>query len=890
MAESAITFVVQSLSNLLVQKAEFFKGVHGEVGWLRDELQRMQCFLKDADARQDEDQGVRNWVTEIRTAAYDAEDIVDIFILKMESQRRHSFIKRYVLIFKELLNLRKVGNEIEAFRARISDISKSCETYGIKSIGEGTSSCTSRERLRQLRRSSPRGLDKDIIGMQKDVTQLVARLLKKENHLTVISLVGMGVIGKTTLAKKVFNHSDVRCHFDCLAWIYVSQEYRPKDILFGIIKEVIRPTKEQLEMMDNIQEEELEKMLYEHLQEKKYLVVLDDIWTTEAWDLLKRAFPDMDNGSKVMLTTRNKDVALHADRRTAPYELRLLGKEESWELFLRNAFLDGTGGNCPQELEDIGRRIVEKCDGLPLAIIVAGGLLSGKSLLSDWERVLNNIDSHFAKGKNGVLPILALSYIDLPNYLKSCFLHLSLFPEDFVISTRKLFQLWIAEGLIPQREETMEVIAEDYLNELIDRNMVQVVRTSASKRVKQCRIHDVLRDLSILKAKEEIFLEIRGKIELPPSIKSRHQSVHCNFNRYFATKPSIPGLRSLLLFHPYDPTDSMKFLYFDTICGSFKLLRVLNLENMQIGCLHREIGRLINLRYLDLKNTGINQLPSSMRYLKSLQTLDISGNVSLRKIPDMICKMENLRHLYMNALTCTGKLRIDTLENLQTLSWIHIDNWKVKNSGNLVNLRKLGVEVFSDSDLNRLFNSIAELERLESLQLVSVDIDIHLPSLPTLSILRSVSKLCLEGRIRMLPPPDEFPPNITQLTLHRSFLSVNPMGVLKLLPKLSILRLRKQSYTANQMTIYAGGFPLLNFLELESLGGLEHLTIQDGAMPRLKHFRITGCQGLECLPVGIMSATTLQKLEICRMTSEFVNMLQGKDSYKVKHIPSITFG
>ncbi|KAI9162565.1 hypothetical protein LWI28_028559 [Acer negundo] len=582
MAESVITFVVQSLSNLLVQKAEFFKGVHGQVGWLRDELQRMQCFLKDADAKQDEDQGVRNWVTEIRTAAYDAEDIVDIFILKMESQRRHGFIKRYALIFKEVLNLRKVGNEIEAFRARISNISKSCETYGIKSIGEGTSSSTSRERLRQLRRSSPRGVDKDIIGMKKDVTQLVARLLKKENHLTVISLVGMG-------------------------------------------------------------------------------------------------------------------------------------------------------------------------------------------------------------------------------------------------------------------------------------------------------------------AKEEIFLEIHGKIEFPPSIKSRHQSIHSNFNPYFASKPSIPGLRSLLLFHPYDPTDSMKFLYLDTICGSFKLLRVLNLENMQIGYLQKEIGRLINLRYLDLKNTGINQLPSSMRYLKSLQTLDISGNVSLRKIPDMICKMENLRHLYMNALTCTGKLRIDSLENLQTLSWIHIDNWKVKNSGNLANLRKLGVAVYSGSDLNRFLNSIAELERLVSLQLVPVDTDIHLPSLSGISLLHSVTKLCLEGRIRMLPPPHEFPPNIAQLTLHKSFLCVNPMGVLKQLPKLSILRLRKQSYTENQMTIYAGGFPLLNSIELEGLEGLENLTIQDGAMPRLRQFRISSCRGIEYLPAGIMSATSLQELEICRMTSAFVSRLRGKDNYKVKHIPSITF-
>ncbi|TXG70948.1 hypothetical protein EZV62_005883 [Acer yangbiense] len=887
MAESAITYVAQSLSDLLVQKSEFLIGVRGQVEWLRDELRRMQCFLKDAEAKQEEDQRVHNWVTEIRNAAYDAEDIVDTFILKIESRRRHNFIKRYAHIFKELLDLRKVGKEIEAFQARISDISKSCETYGIKSIGEGTSS--TRERLRQLRRSSPRGVDKDIIGMENDVAQLVAQLLIKDNQLTVISLVGMGGIGKTTLAKKVFNNGAVRGNFHCLAWIYVSQEYRPKDVLLGIIREVTRPTKEIMDIMDSLQEEELERMLYEHLQEKRYLVVLDDIWTTEAWDLLKRAFPDMENSSKVMLTTRNRDVALHANARTAPYEMSLLGEEESWELFLRKAFLDGTDENCLQEFEDIGRRVVEKCDGLPLAIIVAGGLLSRKSSVSEWERILNNIDSHFAKGQSGVLAILALSYIDLPHYLKSCFLHLSLFPEDFVISTRKLLQLWIAEGLIPQREERMEVIAEDYLNELIDRNMIQVVRTSASKRVKQCRIHDVLRDLSIYKAKEEIFMEIHGKTDLLPSMKSRHQSIHSNFDRYFSSKPSIPGLRSLLLFHPYDPAGSMLFLHFDIICANFKLLRVLDLENMRIRYLHKEIGKLINLRFLDLKNTGINQLPSSVRYLKSLQTLDISGNVSLRKIPDMICKMDNLRHLYMNALTCPGQLRIDTLKNLQTLSCIHIDNWNVKNTATLVNLRKLAVEVYSDSDLNRFFNSIAELERLISIRLVSVDTYHHLPSLSELSILRSVTKLRLEGRIRMLPIPQEFPPNIVQLTLQGSFLMLNPMNVLQHLPKLSILRLRMQSYTGEQMAILAGGFPLLKFLELEGLDVLEALTIQDGAMPRLKHFRISSCQLLTKPPFGLVYATALQELEICSMPRQFTNRLRGEDSNIVKHIPSITY-
>ncbi|KAI9160697.1 hypothetical protein LWI28_010758 [Acer negundo] len=891
MAESAISHVALSLSDLLVQKVELLKGVGGQVEWLHDELRRMQCFLKDADAKQEDDQRVHNWVIEIRNATYDAEDIVDTFVLKIESWRRNSFITRYAQIFKKILILRKVGKEIEAFRARISDISRSCETYGIKSIGEGTSS-TSRERLFQLRRSSPRGVDKDVIGMENDTAQLVAELLKKENRLAVISLVGMGGIGKTTLAKRVFNHEVVRDHFNCFAWIYVSQDYKPKDVLHGIVREVTRPTKELLETINNLQEEGLEKMLYEHLLGKRYLVVVDDIWTMEDWDTLKRVFPETDNGSKVMLTTRNRDVALHADLRTTPYELHLLSKEESWELFLRKAFLDGNDTNCPQEFQDIGRRIVEKCDGLPLAIVVAGGMLSRKSLVSEWERFLNNINSDFAKGQHGVLAILSLSYIDLPRHLKSCFLHLSLFPEHFVISTRKLFQLWIAEGLIPQQEERMEVIAEDYLNELIDRNMVQVVRTTVNKRVKQCRIHDVLRDLLILKANEEIFIEIHGKTDFQPSIKSRHHSVHSNFARYFASEPATPRLRSLLLFHHFElcyPTRWMKVSHLDFISSNCKLLRVLDFENVFIGHLPKVIGKLIHLRYLCLKNSRLTKLPSSMRYLKSLLTLDLSGAVFLREIPYAICKMGNLRHLYMNASLCKGKLSINTLKNLHTLSLVQINNLKLKTPGMLLNLRKLGVALDEDSDVNKFSNSIAELEQLESLRLVSSMPATSLPSLHGLSQVHRLKKLFLQGRINMIRGPHEFPPNIAQLTLHTSFLSMNPMDVLKQLPKLSILRMRNQSYTGDEMAISAGGFHLLNFLELEGLDELQVLTIENGAMPRLRHLRISSCRELKELPAGIVSATTLQELEIIQMPVAFVNRLRGDDSHKVKHIPSIIF-
>ncbi|KAK2653895.1 hypothetical protein Ddye_013751 [Dipteronia dyeriana] len=652
-----------------------------------------------------------------------------------------------------------------------------------------------------------------------------------------------------------------------------TEDYKPKDVLHGIVREVTRPTKELLETINNLQEEGLEKMLYEHLLGKRYLVMVDDIWTMEAWDTLKRAFPEMDNGSKVMLTTRNRDVALNVDPRTTPYELHLLSKEESWELFLRKAFLDYTDVNCPQEFHDIGRRIVEKCDGLPLAIVVAGGLLSRKSLVSEWERFLNNINSDFAKGQHGVLAILSLSYIDLPSHLKSCFLHLSLFPEHFVISTRKLFQLWIAEGLIPRRQERMEVIAEEYLNELIDRNMVQVVRTTVNKRVKQCRIHDILRDLLIFKAKEEIFIEIHGKTDLQPSTKSRHHSVHSNFARYFASEPAIPRLRSLLLFHHFElcyPKPWMRISHLDFICANCKLLRVLDFENVFIGHLPKVIGKLIHLRYLCLKNSRLDKLPSTMRYLKSLQTLDLSGAVFLQEIPNAICKMENLRHLYMNASSCKGKLRIDTLKNLHTLSLVQINNLKLQTAGKLLNLRKLGVALDEDSDVSKFCNSIAELEQLESLQLVSAMPFKSLPSLQGLSEVHCLIKLCLQGRINTIPGPHEFPPNIAQLTLHTSFLSMNPMDVLKKLPKLSILRIRKQSYTGDQMAISAGGFRLLNFLELEGLDELQVLTIENGAMPRLRYLRISSCLELKELPVGIMSATTLQELEIIRMTIIFV--------------------
>ncbi|ONI25018.1 hypothetical protein PRUPE_2G274900 [Prunus persica] len=879
MAEAAVIFVLERVADVLAE-IHFPKDVRPEIQRLRDELKRMQCFLKDADAKQESDLQVRNWVSDVRNLAYDAEDLIDTHILKIESfkYKKRNFLYRYASTLKART---KIGKDLAAIRTRISDIAISHEAYGIRSIGDGTSHAIANERLLKLRRTTPRGQDKDIVGLEEDIATLVARLVL-EDQWRAISIVGMGGIGKTTCAKEVYNHGDVQTFFDCRAWVYVSQQFRTRDILQSIIKQVATRTKDMTKLL----EEELEEMLYKLLQGRRYLVVLDDIWSTTAFDSLAKAFPSDGSGNKLLLTTRNNNVALHADAQSLPHELRFRSQEDSWKLLCRKAFTESIDRVCPPQLEEIGQEIVVKCSGLPLAIIVVGGMLSRKRRLSEWQRVLNTIRLLLARDPNGVSAILALSYYDLPYDLKFCFLYLGLFPEDYLFSARKLFRMWIAEGLIPQHGGKMEDVAEEYLNELIDRNMVQVARWSANERVKHCQLHDLMRDLSISKAKAEEFLYIHGNLDTvaPASYhalsRARRHAIYSNGS--LSLKESSPNLRSLLFFK----VDQIKceISSYD-ICTCFKLLRVLELEELKVSSIPREIGEMIHLRYLGLKHSSIKELPEEIGCLSNLQTLDIAENFSLGKIPDVLWKMKSLRHFYMHARLLAGKLRIDTLQNLQTLSDMHIGSWNETSPANLISLRKLGLKGSFTANRVRIFNSLAKLVSLHSLSLKSADV--VFPSLSQLSSLRYVIKLHLSGGIIKLPEPHEFPPNLNQLTLYHSRLDKNPMEILEKLPYLFVLRLKSSSFLGKKLKFSPNGFPQLEFLELEFLEFLEALEGEESAMPKIRSLQIVGCGRLRMLPEEIKYATTLRELVFKEMPRNFLDRLQGEDSHKVQHVPSI---
>ncbi|KAF8398504.1 hypothetical protein HHK36_017433 [Tetracentron sinense] len=715
MAESVVSFVVERFGDLLIQEAVFLHGVSGQVQSMQSEMKRMQCFLKDADAIQEKNERVRNWVAEIRDVAYDAEDVIDRFILKVSSRRRGGLkgvLKRYVCIFDEWIELHKVGKKMEVIQAKIHDITNSLQNYGIRSIdheGEGTSSTN--ESQQELRRSYSHVEEDDVIGLEKDTKALVEELIKEEVQRRVVSIVGMGGLGKTTLAKKVYNHDVIKRHFDCTAWVFISQQCRIRDVILEILNRVVNPTNAEREINEKMKDAELVKQLYTILEGKRYLVVLDDIWSTDTWDRLRPSFPNGKSGSKFMLTTRNIAVAVHSDPWSVPHELRYLTEEESWELLCNKAFPKNLSPGCPPGFEQFKREIVGKCGGLPLAVVVVGGLLATKKSLDEWGMVISNISPHLNKDEQEqVLGILALSFNNLPYHLKPCFLYLGMFPEDFAIPVGKLIKLWISEGFVPQSRqraggETMEEMAELYLAELIHRCMVQVGERSSTRGIKTCRVHDLMRDLCLLKAREYNFVEIYNQENMEVRdnsnsvvvsiAKSRRFAIHfgeqrCDTNLFGR---EALNLRSLLLFVPRSRfgLDLIRKKQVKNMYKDFKLLRVL------------EIGNLINLRYLGLKYTHIKKLPPSIGKLRSLQTLDL--RILGTEVPDVIWKMERLRYLHLRFSESTKELRIDTLRNLQTLKRVKAGSWIEKEQAKAVlespvmdRLLSLSLDLHDDDD------------------------------------------------------------------------------------------------------------------------------------------------------------------------------------------------
>ncbi|VAH99108.1 unnamed protein product [Triticum turgidum subsp. durum] len=394
-----------------------------------------------------------------------------------------------------------------------------------------------------------------------------------------------GGLGKTALAANVYRKE--REKFQCYAWVSISQTYSREVILRNITKELFKDNVGVLSSTLDMDIMSLEETLKKYLEQRKYLIILDDVWDPEAFHDLSRMFTHNDRGSRVMLTTREVRVATLASPGHI-LTLEALPEDKAWDLFCKKAFPRDTNHKCPTELKPLSEEIVGKCKGLPLAIVSIGSLLRVREkTMEEWRRINDQLSWEMINNSklDHIRNILYLSFIYLPTHLKSCFLYCSLFPEDYLLHRKQLARLWMAEGFIEERGgSTLEEVAEGYLKELTDRNMLQLVERNHFGRMKKFRMHDLLRELAVDLCKKNCFGvtyddECGGSLEMDGRrlVLHKHQQIS-----------GMHQLRTIITLSNSMPSTTIPLL-----CKESKYMTVLELSGLPIKKIPDAIGGLL---------------------------------------------------------------------------------------------------------------------------------------------------------------------------------------------------------------------------------------------------------------------------------------------------------
>ncbi|KAL0353464.1 UNVERIFIED_CONTAM: Disease resistance protein RPM1 [Sesamum angustifolium] len=743
--------------------------LQNEIRGLERWLGTMKAFIEDNDGR-DGSRTLQDHMEKVRDIAYDIEDVLDEFVLHSQPYTFHNHrITRMVHNFAHNVHhrfpLRGISDKIANINRSIKNIQSQRVAFP-DSYSSSRPSSSSRTRVQH--QVSPLLLDDEMVGYEEPKKKFISRLVDGQKGLVRLAVVGPGGSGKTTFVKNVFWKRGIRGKFDCHAWVHVSQHFNVEELFINMLKQLCYSRKEPYPIDDSLST--LEK-LQNHLRGKRYLVVLDDIWRKEHWDEIKNAFPvNVFLGCRIVVTTTSSTVAsVCASSSDLVYSLKGLEWLEGWKLFCRNAFPD-SNGECPSELKDSSVKIVKRCEGLPFAIVAVGGALAQKARLpNEWEKFHNSLGYEIGNGSklSVISNVLLPGYMDLSSNLKSCFLYFSIFPEDYSVKRGRLIRLWVAERFATATEEkTAEEIAEDYLDELIHRNLVHVSNWDFDGRPRSIRVLNLVLKFIIQKCKDENFASIFRRANTSQSQKIRRLSIH-NECAHLPQNSDFHGVRSMFLLGFIESS----LPDFEGILRKSKLQRVLDLQEAPLTEISEDITSLTLLRKLGL--TGLlrehgEAMSASVEQMKNIRTLDLcsASKAEYLEVREMTNPPHTLQRLYLKGRLTELPRWICSLNNLLRigLKWSKMKKSPLPDLASLPNLVQLqlvdcyiGEELIFEADCFKKLKNL-EIEEFSKLHTIVIQ-NGAMPELKEISL-----RKC--PQLRMFPLGINNLAKIEELTLY----------------------------------------------------------------------------------------------------------------------------
>ncbi|XP_028799844.1 putative disease resistance protein RGA1 [Neltuma alba] len=643
--------VFQGLTSLALEEFKLLWNAKHDAESMKNTILAIRATLLDAEAKANNNHQVSFWLARLKDVLYDADDLLDD--LSTEALRRgimtpNSVAKKVRIFFSksnQVVYSLKMAHKLREVRGRLDEIDNDKKQFHL--IDHPVKPLP----VLEQRKQTYSFVQEDEITGREEEKDLILRCLLDSNvksSVSVIPIVGFGGLGKTTLAQLVYNHVHVQKYFGLKRWICVSDEFDVRRIALKILGQ------ESQKEMEQVQQD-----FRQLIEGKKFFIVLDDVWNedVEIWHKLKCLLTMGVKGSMIIVTTRSEKVGKMMGT-YPPIILKGLDGERSWKLFCRVAFEGGRESN-DQELVEIGKEVVKKCAGVPLAIRVVGSLVYDKTLEGIDLSYLKNCELwNIEQLEERIFAVLKLSYDHLPSAMKNCVAFCSLFPKDFEFKKQTLIQMWVAEGFIQltNKMRCEEDVGNEYFMNLLSRSFFQGATRDDYGDINACKMHDLIHDLAHFVAKDDYLLIKEEKTE-----SSKDATRHLSYDvprRVWRVPTSLlkfEKLRTMLLLAHIFPC-RMDHSLFYLVASKLKFIRVLGLRRSNITEIPESIGKLKYLRFLDLSANHFKQVPRTITRLHNLQTLNLSSNAGLRELPRGINKLDMRRRRASARISELGEL------------------------------------------------------------------------------------------------------------------------------------------------------------------------------------------------------------------------------------------